>query len=47
VEENSLHLNGCVRIEIELVDGGVGDGSFASGGIDYKSRTRVDVLGGS
>ena len=41
---NSLYLDGCMRIKIELVDGGVGDGPFASSGIDHKSRTRVDVL---
>jgi hypothetical protein len=34
-----------MRVEVELVDGGVGDGSPAPTGIDNYARTRVDELG--
>ncbi len=36
-----------MRVEVELVDGGVGNGSLAPTGIYYQARTRIDELGGA
>ena len=47
VSESSTYLDCCVRIEIELVDGGAGNGPSRSSGVDKKPRTRVDGLRGA